>query len=136
MVDLVGTTARETDAPYSIGNLLSQFTFVDSSASGASQLNLSSWDDATTQLSTPWPGGLTCVYNVVDATNSFGGWGISSAAGNVSGAGGNLVLVCVSLDVVAVAAYEPYLLGQNSGAIVGEFQGKHYSFIFLQYHSS
>ena len=122
MVDLVGTTAAilgpDFIRPKYINNLFSQFQFVNGANLSSNPLSVT---DLVAPLQTSSGGGFTCIYNVAQSGNVLGDWGIITLNVSmiVNGTTGGYILVCVSFDAVANAAYEPYMLGRNDSNIIG-----------------
>ena len=121
MVDLVGTTAPILDDWHrqeDLNNLFSQFWFFNWSTP-----DQTSNADLVAPLGTSSRGGFTCIYNIADSMNGIGTWtfGSHSPTTGTPGTTGNYVLICVSFNAVAEAAYEPYMLGQNDNNINGTF---------------
>ena len=115
MVDLVGTTYRTGNTGYYIENLLDQFKFFDASKHSDTPESACGLQNT---LSTASPGRYACTYNVYgDGEISF-----RTCGDDITSSNGTLDLVCFSPDKGAVAAYEPYMLGQNESQIYGIYQ--------------
>ena len=126
LVDLVGTTQRLANVNTGIDNLFAQFRFVASLPEDRT-LNSSSTCGMTNMLQTSSLGGFACTYNAVipgySHVEDYAEGEICENSETGQGSTGNLSLLCVSPDLVAIAKYEPYMLGQGDGRLIGIYFG-------------